>query len=137
MANITCDIVTPTKRLFTEECYMVVVPGTEGAMGFLSGHAQTMSTLADGVIRVYSDASTVAHTYAMMGGYVQVTGEKAIVLADRAVLVDEIDSAAVQQKIAEAEEALKAVEGADKVLLEEDLKWARVCAHAVGVESAV
>ncbi len=136
MATITCDIVTPTKRLFTEECYMVVVPGVEGAMGLLHGHAQTMSTLADGVIRVYSDANTVASTYAMMGGYVQVTGEKVIVLADRAVPVETIDAETVQQEIAETEEAMQTADEANKALLEEDLKWARVRQNAAGSTAA-
>ena len=55
MATLTCDIVTPAKKLFTSECHMVVVPGIEGEMGFLVNHAQLMSTLADGTVRVLSD----------------------------------------------------------------------------------
>ena len=67
MATLTCDIVTPAKKLFTSECHMVVVPGIEGEMGFLGESRPAMSTLADGTVRVLSDASTVAHRFAAAG----------------------------------------------------------------------
>lgn len=89
MSSLTCDIVTPAQMLYSQECYMVVVPGEMGSMGFMPGHAPLVSSLGDGVVRVYSDASTVAQTYELQGGgYVQVTGEKVIILADQAVPVE-------------------------------------------------
>mgnify|MGYP004445710493 FL=1 len=136
MATLTCDIVTPTKRLFTEECHMVVAPGVEGTMGIMAGHAQVMTTLADGGIRVFSDANTVAASFAAMGGYMQVTPEKVIILADHAVPVEAIDAAAVQKEIADAEESLKKAEGSEKQLAERNLNWAKVRARVVGSETA-
>ena len=51
MAGLVCDIVTPAARLYSDDAYMVVVPGVEGEMGFLQGHAPLVSVLADGVAR--------------------------------------------------------------------------------------
>ena len=131
MATLTCDIVTPAKKLFTSECHMVVVPGIEGEMGFLVNHAQLMSTLADGTARVLSDASTVAHRFALQGGYVQVTGDKVIILADRALPVEDIDLDDVRAKISAAEEEIsKADDSADKNLAEVNLAWYRILEHA-------
>ncbi len=132
MSTLTCDIVTPAKRLFSEEAYMVVVPGVEGEMGFLEDHAPLVSALADGTVRVLSDASTVAHRYALQGGYVQVSGKKVIVLADRAVPVDEIDVASVQQQQTELEQKLAEApeEGAARKVIELDLDWCKVQEHA-------
>jgi F-type H+-transporting ATPase subunit epsilon len=131
MATLTCDIVTPAKKLFTSECHMVVVPGIEGEMGFLVNHAQLMSTLADGTVRVLSDASTVAHRFALQGGYVQVTGDKVIILADRALPVEDIDLDDVRAKISAAEEEIsKADDSADKNLAEVNLAWYRILEHA-------
>ncbi|WP_082673232.1 ATP synthase F1 subunit epsilon [Hugonella massiliensis] len=131
MATLTCDIVTPAKKLFTSECHMVVVPGVEGEMGFLVNHAQLMSTLADGTVRVLSDASTVAHRFALQGGYVQVTGDKVIILADRALPVEDIDLDDVRAKISAAEEEIsKADDAADKNLAEVNLAWYRILEHA-------
>ena len=104
MANLVCDIVTPAEQQFSEECYMVAVPGVDGHMGFMPGHAPLMSTLADGEVRVFSDANTLAHRFACQGGYVQVTGEKVIVLTDR---------------------ALAAEDSVERATLEYDLKWYR------------
>lgn len=130
--TLTCDIVTPAKKLFTEECYMVIVPGEEGEMGFLVNHAQLMSTLADGTVRVLSAAGQVAHRYAIQGGYVQVTGEKVIVLADRALPVEDIDLEDVRAKIAEAQTAVEAAgdDAAAKELADLDLRWYQLLEHA-------
>ena len=50
MASFKCDIVTPAEKLAACEVEMVVVPGVEGEMGFLAGHAPLVSVLADGEI---------------------------------------------------------------------------------------
>ena len=47
MAKLICDIVTPAAKLYSDEAYMVVVPGVEGEMGFLHGHVPLVSALAD------------------------------------------------------------------------------------------
>ena len=133
MPSLTCDIVTPAQLLYTQECHMVVVPGEMGSMGFMKDHAPLVSSLADGIARVYSDASTVAQTYALQGGYVQVTGEKVIILADRAIPVSDIDLAGVQAQAAELESQIaNLAEGSSKrALLDIDLAWCKVQEHAV------
>ncbi|MBQ9068023.1 MAG: ATP synthase F1 subunit epsilon [Eggerthellaceae bacterium] len=125
MATLTCDIVTPAECLFSEECYMVAVPGESGHMGFLPGHAPLVSTLADGEVRLFSDSSTLTSRYACQGGYVQVTGEKVIVLADRAVLADDIDASEAASKVTELQAALAAASEDDpqRRVIAYDLKW--------------
>ena len=132
MSTLTCDIVTPEAQLASTECYMVVVPGSEGEMGFLEDHAPLVSTLADGQVRLLSDNSTVQERYCLQGGYVQVTGKKVIVLADRAVPVSEIDTAEVATKLAEANERLAglAEDDADRALVEADIRWFELLQHS-------
>jgi len=132
MSTLICDIVTPAKKLCAHECSMVVVPGIEGEMGFLENHAPLVSTLADGVVRVLSDDTTVAARYALQGGYVEVTGKKVIVLADRAVSIDDIDVSAVKEQIADVQAKLSSItDEAEKQVLEIDLKWYQLLEHAV------
>ena len=133
MASLICDIVTPAEKLYTQECYMVVVPGELGEMGFMPGHAPLVSSLADGSVRVYSDASTLSQTYALQGGYVQVTGEKVIILADKAIPVDQIDANEVRAKISEleAQASSLAEDSSDRALLDIDLSWYRLQEKAV------
>ena len=62
MAGFMCDIVTPVAKLVSDEVELVVVPGVEGEMGFLKGHAPLVSVLADGEARVKAvGASETVH----------------------------------------------------------------------------
>ena len=87
MAGLVCDIVTPAAKLYSDDAYMVVVPGVEGEMGFLAGHAPLVSVLADGEIRLTPAEGGPVQRYEVKGGYVQVTDDKVIILADRATPV--------------------------------------------------
>ena len=87
MASLVCDIVTPQAEFFSDEAYFVVVPGTDGEMGFYHGHVPLVSTLANGVVRVQPSEGADFKKFAIEGGYVQVTGEKVIILADTAEAV--------------------------------------------------
>ena len=107
MSSLSCDIVTPEAKLLSEDFYMVIVPGVEGEMGFLQGHAPLVSALADGTVRLHKEAGDKERAIALQGGYVEVTGEKVIILANRACAVEDIDVEAVR---AEREEALHHLE---------------------------
>ncbi len=134
MAALTCDIVTPDAKLFSGEAYMVVVPGAEGEMGFLHGHVPLVSALANGVVRVQAEREGAQDRYALKGGYVEVTGDKVIILADRAVSVNDIDAAATKAELAELETKVSAMseEEASKSLLTSDIVWCKVRLAAIG-----
>lgn len=133
MAGLVCDIVTPAARLYSDDAYMVVVPGVEGEMGFLQGHAPLVSVLADGVARVQGQKDGSVVHFALQGGYVEVTGEKVIILADRALPADAIDADAVKDQLAgiEADLASKSKEEVAKTTLPADVAWCRVQLKAV------
>ena len=128
MAALTCDIVTQQAKLFSDDAYMVVVPGIEGEMGFLAGHVPLVSPLADGIVRVVKENGGEAQRFALQGGYVQVTGEKVIVLADRALRVEDIDVAAVNETLKGLQEKLAGMteEEARKTTLAADISWCNV-----------
>ena len=128
MAALACDIVTPAARLFSEEAYMVIVPGVEGEMGFLPGHAPTVSVLADGVVRLKDENGAAKRAFALQGGYVEVNGEKVIVLANRAVSVEDIDVQAVTEELAALEQQAQGKEAAElaKTTLPADIAWCNV-----------
>ena len=80
MASFKCDIVTPAEKLAACEVEMVVVPGVEG-------DAPLVSVLADGEIRLTPAEGGPVQRYEVKGGYVQVTDDKVIILADSATPV--------------------------------------------------
>ena len=127
MAGFMCDIVTPRARLVSEEATLVVVPGVEGEMGFLAGHAPLVSVLADGEVRM-SAADGEVRRYALQGGYVEVGDGKVIILADRALPSTDIDVAQVRERLAaiEAELATLSEKEAVKTTLPADKAWCDV-----------
>jgi len=133
MPKLKCDIVTPASRLHSEDAYMVVVPGAEGEMGFLPDHEPLVSVLADGIVRIQPEKDGEMIRYVSQGGYVEVTGAKVIVLADRACPVAAVDPASVRELLdgAEAELAALSQEEADKTTLAADIAWYKMQLHAV------
>lgn len=104
MASFTCDIVSPDARLFSGEAGFVVVPGAVGEMGFLKGHVPVVSVLADGEMRICEDVGdSNPQRFIIQGGYVQVAGDRIIILADRAVNASDIDVNAVRDELASIE----------------------------------
>ncbi len=127
MAGFVCDIVTPRALLVSEEAELVVVPGIEGEMGFLKGHASLVSVLADGEAHVKGEDGAVKR-YALQGGYVEVTGDKVIILADRALLSTDIDAEQVRAELSSIESQLSNMseEEARKTTLAADKAWCDV-----------
>src|SRR4051794_16843833 len=92
------ELVTPERLVFSEPAEMVVVPGSEGLFAAMPRHAPFLSTLKPGVIEVY-EGGKVRQRIFVAGGFAEVTPERLTVLAERAVLVADIDRAAVEQRI--------------------------------------
>ena len=125
MAGLVCDIVTPAAKLLSDDAYMVVVPGVEGEMGFLHGHVPLVSVLADGVVRIQAENGGEMKRFAPQGGYVQVTGQKVIILADRAIPAEDVDANQVRETLAglEAKLAELTPEEAALTTLAADISW--------------
>ncbi len=80
MADLSLEIATPDKLLVNEKVSQVEVPGKEGYMGILPGHAALISELAEGIIK-YTGAGKAAEIK-ITGGFVEVRDDKVRVLAD-------------------------------------------------------
>ncbi len=86
MANIHFELVTPERAVLSTDAHMVVIPGSEGDMGILAGHAPVMTTIRDGEIRVYSNATTVVQRVTVAGGFAEVGDNGLTVLAEQATV---------------------------------------------------
>jgi len=78
------ELVTPARLVRSQAVYMVVVPGTEGEFGVLEGHAPFMSTIRDGVLKIYSAEGAVAEEIEVRGGFAEVSENGLTVLAEYA-----------------------------------------------------
>ncbi len=87
--SILIEIVTPERRLLSEEVDMVTLPGIDGQMGILRGHVPLLTTLDIGEIVLHKKNET--RYIAVGGGIVEVRPDKVTILAETAEQADEID----------------------------------------------
>ncbi len=78
------DLVSPEKRLASHEATSVLVPGAEGEMTVMAGHAPVISTLRPGVLRVEGGKGGEGGEYIVTGGFVDISETGVSVLAERA-----------------------------------------------------
>jgi len=99
------EIVTPEKRLLSESVDEVVLPGREGYLGVLPGHAPLLTSLAIGRVEYRKGAET--HYFALAWGFAEVLPEKVTILAEVAEGAEEIDLDRAKKKKEEIERAMK------------------------------
>lgn len=104
--KVSFELVSPEKLLVSKDVDMVVVPGREGDFGVLPGHALFMSEVRTGVIDIYAGSSVEERIF-VAGGFAEVTAERCTVLAEEAVPVSEIDRAATEKRVSDAEFMVK------------------------------
>ena len=104
MANtMQFDLVSPERRVATLEVSAVQIPGTDGDLTAMPGHAPLITTLHPGILRVESTEG--AKEYVVTGGFAEI-GEGLSVLAEKALPRDEMTQETFDEIIAEARAAL-------------------------------
>ena len=110
--KLKLEMVTPYKRVLSEEVDEITAPGFVGELGILPGHTPLLTTLKVGELS-YKKGSEQFHV-AVNWGYLEVEEDTVTVLVDTAEKSDEIDLARAKAALGRAEEALKALSQEDK-----------------------
>lgn len=76
------EIATPEKRILRQTAESAQIPGKDGYMGILPGHAALLSELGEGTLSVTSSGQT--RNFTINGGYVEIRDNHVRVLADSA-----------------------------------------------------
>lgn len=100
------EIVTPQKKVFSEDVKFLVAPGTDGELGILPEHAPLITSLNIGVLRIQQDRDFIK--VVVSGGFMEVRNSKVTVLATSAERADEIDVARAERAKKRAEDRLAA-----------------------------
>ena len=100
--KIPFDLVSPERLLLSRPVDMVTVPGSEGYMGVMAGHAPLVSTLRAGMIDMLDDG--VDTRFFIRGGFAEINATKITVLAEEAIPMTELDLAVLDQRIKDAQE---------------------------------
>jgi len=103
------ELVTPERLLVSEQASMVVMPGGEGDFGVLPGHAPLISTIRPGALSIHKEGSAVL-SYFVSGGFAEAGPERCALLAEEAVLVEDIDIGQANTRLEEARAARASAE---------------------------
>ena len=98
------EIVTPEKMVVRDIAEELQMPGKNGYLGILPGHAPLITELAVGEITYRSGSE--AHHLSVAWGFAEVLPDKVTILAETCERPEEIDTARAQQAKKRAEERL-------------------------------
>ena len=88
--SLTISIVTADRTVLErDDVTRLVVPGADGQLTLLPGHAPLVVSLAIGEMLVH--AANLAEPVAVHGGFLQIVNDEVNVLADAAERVEDID----------------------------------------------
>ncbi len=110
--KLKVDLVTPYKKILSEEVDEITATGALGEFGVLPGHAPFLTSLKIGEL-TYKKGGQFFHL-ALNWGYFEVEDDKVTVLVETAERADEIDLERAKAALGRAEEALKRLSPEDK-----------------------
>jgi F-type H+-transporting ATPase subunit epsilon len=90
--KIHLEIVTPERKVFEAEVDRVEIPGLDGELGILPGHTELVSQLKPAGLLTYHIGDDKGEM-AISDGFVEVSPERVVVLADKAEKPEDIDLA--------------------------------------------
>lgn len=100
------EIVTPQKKVFSEDVRFLVAPGTEGELGILPEHAPLITSLNIGILRIQQEGKNMK--VVVNGGFMEVRNSRVTVLANSAERAEDIDVTRAEAAKQRAEQRLAA-----------------------------
>ena len=108
------EVLTPEGEAFNDEVEMVSTRTSVGSIGILANHMPLLGMLDPTELRLYKSESDVVR-YAQGEGFLQVYGNRALLLVDEIFEIDELNSSELEERLRRAESELeKAEEGSEE-----------------------
>jgi F-type H+-transporting ATPase subunit epsilon len=102
---LNIEVVTPDGIVYEGRGEVIVVPGLDGELGIMAGHAPLISLLGIGDTRIRNPEGLYEHIATGMG-YVEVLFDKVRVVCDHAEEAGAIDVARAEEALTRADERL-------------------------------
>ena len=102
MATMQFDLVSPERRLASFEVNEVQIPGADGDLTAMPDHSPMITTLRPGVLKV--SGAEGEKSYFVTGGFADIAGPSATILAERALPIEEVTGELVEELISASEE---------------------------------
>jgi F-type H+-transporting ATPase subunit epsilon len=106
--SIELIVVTPQRQLLRETVVEVTLPGAEGQLGILPGHAPLITELGIGELSYRAKNASESTPLAVISGFAEVLGDRVTVLAETAERPEEIDLTRAEEAKKRAEQRLAA-----------------------------
>ena len=103
------DLVSPERSLVSVPVREVRLPGTDGDLTAMPGHAPTIVTLRPGLVTVIG-ADGQATDFAVTGGFVEINGDSVSLLAERGHRREEITQEIFNEMMTDAHRNRRAAE---------------------------
>ena len=100
------EVLTPEGKVFDDEVEMVSTRTSVGSIGVLAHHAPVLSILDPTELRLYKSESDVV-SFAQSEGYMQVGGNRALLLVEEAHPPDQLDTSKLRERLQQAERELE------------------------------
>ena len=100
------EVLTPEGEVFNDEVEMVSTRTGTGSIGVLANHTPLLAMLDPTELRLYKSESDVV-SFAQAEGYLQVGGNRAMLLVEEAHPPDELDAGELRDRLQEAERELE------------------------------
>jgi F-type H+-transporting ATPase subunit epsilon len=118
--QLFCRVITPEEVIYDGEADLVIARIADGDIGVLVDHSPLVSTMEPGEVRIREDDEQ--HIYAISDGFFKVSENLVQVLVEEAVVPEDIDVDAAENRVEEAERDLSEVseeaEDRDRVVAE-------------------
>jgi F-type H+-transporting ATPase subunit epsilon len=104
--SIQLIVVTPERQLLQEAVVEVTIPGLDGELGILPGHAPLITELGIGEMRYKTAVGGETVPLTILRGFAEVLPDRVTVLAETAERATEIDLARAEAALARAQKRL-------------------------------
>ena len=111
--TLQVEIVTPEKLVVNDQASELTMPGKNGYLGILPGHAPLITELSVGEIS-YRNTAGQMKFLSVAWGFAEVLPNKITILAEIAERGEDIDIARAERARLEAEAAIKQASGKDE-----------------------
>ncbi len=103
------EVLTPEGEVFNDEVEMVSTRTVTGSIGVLANHTPMLANLDPTELRLYKSDSDVIR-FAQGEGYLQIGGNRVLVLVEEAVPPDDLDASELKDRLKRAEQELEGAE---------------------------
>ena len=103
------EVLTPEGEVFNDEVEMVSTKTSVGSIGILANHQPLLGMLDPTELRLYKSDSEVVR-YAQGEGFLQMTGDRALILVDEVFGVDDLNASDLHDRLQRAEDELSSAE---------------------------